>query len=834
MRRPLLIILLHSLFLSCLLGQTGRNNSLQQIREKFEVQLAVFQQEKLHLHTDRDYYVPGEKIWFKAYVADAVTHQHSTQSRYVYVELISPADTLVHRVMVRPEEGMFHGYMPITEIVPEGDYTLRAYTRYMENLGDDFFFKKNIKITPLPPKEEQTKKRSSRSLERKEVNTKIRKNRQDFDVSFFPEGGNLMEGVLCKVAFKALNSDGTSANITGEIIDENGFAVISVESFHAGMGVFNFFPEPGKKYTLKCRNSNGLEKQFDLPQSHPNAYTLAVGRPNLTKRIVVEVRKSVNAPDIPCYLLAHCRGMVLHFSALNTVDESAVFSEEDLPAGVIHLMLFDEQMNPLSERLVFNKNNEDIGNVDFHTDKANYGRREKVVAALSLTDASDRLLTGHLSVAVTDNADIAADSSTTILSTLLLSSELRGYIENPAYYLQDDRKSVIALDYLMMTHGWRRYDVPEVIKGNTTLPQIPYQTGQELAGNVKSVMLSRPVSGSEVLIVVEQDMGSVLTDESGRFALQDFEYPDSTSYFIQALNSRGGSRVNLTLDNALFPPFTHAPQTLAKVMPTHQEETKSDAVPNAFLIKAEQRSQYDEDMRIVHLSEVEVTAPIIKKEPRLEFWANQSADKTIRREQFERYHPTSVSDILRSAGIFVSSNGEISLGGGSISLGKKGRPLVLIDGVYMIWPEELFSPYESPIESINVNMVESIDIIRGVGASIFGMRGVNGAISITTRKGEYVPVESFNDNIAIFTPLGYQKPVAFYSPKYDTPEAKEFNAPDYRTTLFWKPDIVISDEDGTADFEFYTSDFPTTYSVVIEGLTTTGKIVRQVQTIIVE
>lgn len=809
------------LSLAIIKNETTTSDSIFQY---FDMQRQVFPQEKLHLHTDRDCYVPGEKIWFKAYVADAATHQHSTRSRYVYAELISPTDTLIYRVMVRPEEDMYYGYIPITEIVPEGNYTLRAYTRYMENLGDDYFFKKNITITPLTSKGESLTP-TPPSGKRGRI-TKTKQNRQDFDVSFFPEGGNLLEGALCKVAFKALNSDGTPATIAGEIVDENGLVVISATSFYAGMGAFYFSPESGKKYTLKCRNSYGLEKRFDLPQPHPNAYTLAVGQQKQNKRITVEAHKSVNAPDIPCYLLAHCRGKVLHFSALDDMNESTVFPEEDLPAGVIHLMLFDEQMNVLSERLVFNKNNADAAKIDFRTDKTSYAGREKVAVTLTLTDALDNLAAGHLSVAVTDDADIAIDSTITILSTLLLSSELKGYIDNPAYYLQDDKKSMTALDYLMMTHGWRRYDVPEVVKGNMVFPQIPYQASQQLAGSVKSVSLSRPISDSEVLIVVEQDMGSTITDESGRFTMRDFEYSDSTSYFIQALGKKGRNRVQLTLDDELFPLLVHTPLMFTEEKPDLREEIKSSFVSDAFLTKAKQRSQYDEDIRIVHLGEVEVTAPIIKKEPRLEFWANRSAESTIRREQIERYHPTNVSDILKMAGVNVSPNGEISLGG--------ERPLVLIDGVYIDWPDELFSPYDSPVERINVNRIESIDIITGLGATIFGTRGTNGAISITTKRDADIPVERFTKNVVIYNPLGFQKPAAFYSPKYDTPEAKESHTPDYRTTLFWKPDVVISDDHDTAGFEFYTSDFPTTYSVVIEGLTTDGKIIRQVKKIRVE
>jgi hypothetical protein len=174
------------------------------IVQHFNEQLNIFPQEKIHLHTDRDVYISGEKIWFKAYVTDALTHLDPTHSRYVYVELISPVDTLMHSVMVRPTDGMFYGNLPLTEYVPTGNYTLRAYTRYMENLGDDYFFKKNIRIENLMTPVNQQRPTANRGTLK-----------DDYSISFFPEGGNLPEGVVSKVAFKALNINGYPEIVSG-------------------------------------------------------------------------------------------------------------------------------------------------------------------------------------------------------------------------------------------------------------------------------------------------------------------------------------------------------------------------------------------------------------------------------------------------------------------------------------------------------------------------------------------------------------------------------------------------------------------------------------------
>ncbi len=801
----------------------------ENIFQRLENQLYVFPQEKIHLHTDRDYYVPGEKIWFKAYLTDAMTHQYPTSSRYMYVELISPVDTLVCRVMIRRENDLFHGNIFLSEIIHEGNYTLRAYTRYMENLGDDFFFKKNIRIGNLKGENggnwgnwgnEESRGRYSANRINSTVPTNLssRRNQVDFEVSFYPEGGNLVEGVWNKVAFKALNRNGYPETIAGEIVDESGAEITSVKTFHAGMGVFAYTPEQGKNYYLKCRSENGLEKQFILPQHASRAYTLTASQQN--KRILVGIRKSADAPSTPCYLLAHCRGKVLYVDTWNPKNETVVFSEAELPAGIIQFILFDEQMNPLSERLVFNKNStNDVATIEFKTDKASYGKREKVNASFCLLERNGSEA-GHFSVAITDDHDISVDNSTTILSTLLLSSELKGYIENPAWYLQDHIESAVALDYLMLTHGWRRYNVPEVVKGNPEYPQIPFQTSQKISGFVKDAFKSRPAVDSEVLIMFdENNFGMTSTDKNGRFLFHDFDYPDSISFYLRALNNKGSEQVELVLDTETFPEMIHAPQSPVFVETDNYQSLHA----NAFIAKAEQRSKYDQDMWLIQLGEIEVTASKIERkiEPRLEYWANSSADKTVRNEEIIKLNYSKPSDYIKYIKDKYFNRGPTTMFAGS-------KVLILIDG----FPIDSRGNVDDFLVSASI---ESFDIFNGASATVFGVLGGNGAISITTKKGgENNMIEKQKSNYITFTSLGYQNQVEFYSPKYEALESRFLTIPDYRTTIFWKPDIVISEDEEEANFSFYASDFPTTYSVVIEGITSEGRIVRQVEKIQIE
>lgn len=812
------ILLTLSLVIS---GQKKQSLSLEKITESINTQLELYPQEKIYLHLDRDYYIPGEKIWFKAYLVDAFSHLSPVRSRYIYVELISPTDTLISRVMIRPdEENMHYGHIFLSEIIPEGDYTIRAYTKYMENLGDDYFFKKNIRIGNLP---------SDATTSDKNTKRKKRAPKEDYDVSFYPEGGNMLDGTLCRIAFKALNNKGFSENISGEIIDEEGTTWATVNTSHAGMGLFSFIPAEGKTYYLNCRNSKGISKQFKLPQAVPDAQSVLAYWRN--KKLFVSLQKSANVKETSTsYLLVHNKGLVIYFEPWDYSRPYLLFSEEQLPAGVSQIVLFDKQMNPLSERLVFSKNFQpEMAELTFKTDKEQYETRDFVSSHLKVTDTDGLSLLSNISISITDDKDITVGSES-ILSTLLLTSELKGNIESPGYYFEDDNeRRTVELDLLMMTHGWRRYNIPEVVKENFQKPQKAPEESQQLSGVVKSLFLSKPIANSEVTIFTSNsDIAQTEADENGWFLFSNYEYPDSTTYFVQSLGKKGSSRVDLVIDQETTPELKHMPYNPILPVETEVTDTLTD---NAFMEKAEQRAKYNEEMRVVHLKNIDIVAPLKKKEEKNLPWYVSSSDATIDRKQIEQRNPVYVTDMLYSvAGVRVSGNGLVTIRGTS-TLGNT-LPLVLVDGIPMEWPDPnmFMSRYDSPLESVSIHDVERIDVFKGAQAAVFGMRGANGAISITTRRGigGLGGYQSFNQTV--LSPLGYQKPVEFYSPKYDTPELKHTGMPDFRTTILWKPDI-ITDENGEASFDFYTSDFPSTYSVIIEGVTMDGKMVRGIEKI---
>ena len=467
------------------LSTISRQSSIpDSLTSLFNNQLAVFPQEKIYIHTDKPYYISGERIWFRAYLADAITHIPTPISRYVYIELVTTASSrCLTRIKIRQAEGAYHGHLFIPDDAPEGDYILRAYTTFMQSQDKHYFFTKNIRIG-----DPQTRTAL--------INTQAPVPENDFDVSFYPEGGSLMLGTACNITFKALKSNGRATDISGIIYDQSGVEIQKISSDYLGMGCFSFTAEKGKSYYAVCENDKGQSKRFDLPAAIDKGYALSVNR-SADRIYVTVLQPAKSTQNNELYLLAHTRGKV-HLAMLWDNDKNRVdLPKEQFPSGVLHLILFDAGLNPVSERLVF-INNQDQAGIDVQSDQPVFTARSCVKNRITITDSDGEPLAGSFSVAVTSDSEVMPDTASNILTYLLLTSDLRGTIENPAYYFRDNPSSEQALDLLMRTQGWRRYDIAALAKGRFSRPTTPIEAGAEISGTVKSVLTGKPVENISI------------------------------------------------------------------------------------------------------------------------------------------------------------------------------------------------------------------------------------------------------------------------------------------------------------------------------------------------
>ena len=797
-------------------GSSGRDSLTNRIIE----QIIRFPQEKIYLHVDRPVYIAGETIWFRAHVADAVLHTPVTK-QYVYAELLSPLDSVVGRVKARADSGAFSGYIQLDQALPEGGYTLCAWTENMLNPGADYHFRKNIrvegplsatvntaitfrsekgdrvtaevtfhdiksnkkifpdklrmKINDQPLSDVETdgdtisrfRFRLSEESDLRMLYVETNKSREyipvpysqnDFDVYFFPEGGYIPAGAEGAVAFKALSRNGMPEHVTGNIIDDSGNIYAVLETLHDGMGLFFLKADTVTKYYALCANEQGLEKHFKLPLASTGTYTLSTELSGDSLYVSV-IKSSDIKQQKKLFLMLHTRGIV-HYAELWDSSYSTIsFDSRRFPSGVLQAILLDENMMPLSERLVFCLNN-DQSQVSMETDMETYQKRQKVNASINISGTDHLPRTGSFSVSVTDDSDIKPDTSVTILTTLLLTSELRGNINKPGFYFQENNPMASrALNLLMMTNGC--------------------------------------------------------------FAFAGIEFRDSTKFVVQALNKTGKPTVDLILDREFFPTVTALPAWPTDII----AENRNDALMSRYITRADTRYTMENGMRTIYIEEVIIKAKAPeKKNYSFSYYMpqnSQSSVNVIDNEQIEEIHPIFLSEIINHIPFTRVEGGKVIIErmryNLNLAIDNASLPAVLVldDMIMEDYDIDMIDPYS----------VERIAVLKGTQTSLLGGQGAGGAIVITTKKGSKAYKEAPKFNIKTITPLGLQTPAEFYSPRYETEEEREIGPPDLRTTIYWNPNVTLS-AGGAAEFDFYTADTPSDYSVIIEGITSDGLIIH--------
>ena len=856
----------------------------KRVAGNFGYMLQSLPQEKVYLHTDKSTYTVGENVWFRAYLVHAAVNLPMVQSRFVYVDLVDKRDSLVRRVKVMERDSLFYGQLPLSEGLQQGEYCLRAYTYNMQNLGDDFIFKKKIRV--INPKDSRlwvdvTYERRGRNsyvakirltdnngepyvhlpltylagewigsfsedLARTDrngefqvrIDTTIKtiairsgdyaevsfsrdihvpKLLDDFDVQFFPEGGHLIAGNWQTVAFKAIGQDGRAVEATG-MVYQDAVPIAEIATEHDGMGAFRIPVTPGHEYYAMMRLGNGQEERFDLPAPVDDAWGLAV---EATDSLVsYDVLKGANAvlPE-NLYVLLHSRGVVLAMQPVKGKVKGRIDAGM-LPEGISHLVLMDDQYNIHSQRIFFHKFKQRPG-LEIVTSRPSYAARELVEMEIGFEEAYAEFLEGSFSLTVTDDQKVVQDSvEDNILSNLLLTSDIRGHIDNPGYYFNDTSALVDRhLDLVMLTHGWTRFNPADVARGEYPEQRYEVEQGQVISGRVQNFWGSKS-KGAEILVVSNRKhFRSVRADGTGHFVVDSIAFPEGTEFFVQASNrkGKGGVRVKLDDDN-LLPPRYRLPNTLS-------EKAEEDA----FLKRFSQDYYYEDGVRVYVLDEVKVEAT--KKKKAYSFYDNLARNTLDSAAIAEYPHDDWSQLIQRMPGMALERGDD-----GEEYFTRYGKRLyTLVNDI----EQEMYI-----IKTIPIAAVRQISYLDPSAAMIFFGTGgggsadeesgvpvdsrsyaANGALIITIDPAYRIPRPSRRSTSA-FVPLGYQEPEAFYVPKYDVDSVRRDNRYDVRTTIYWEPVINLAPGERRK-VSFYTADVYGTYSVILEGITKNGIVCRK-------
>ncbi len=618
----------------------------------------------------------------------------------------------------------------------------------------------------------------------------------DYDVQFFPQGGVFLNDLLQTVGFKAIGKDGLSVEVSGVVLSDKDEELCNFTTLHKGMGKFSIKTQPGETYYALVKSKNGSEKRVELPKTQESGAVIHL----LYNRgkILYEVTNCTGLPDDKLYLLVHSRGITYVAQSLPSL--KGQISESELPSGISSFAVVDSLGNTYCERLAFVRDF-DFPVISLQSQKPVYGKRELVNLTFNIKSTQSFPVNGNFSISVTDSHAVLRDSLTdTIISNLLLSSDLKGYVEDPASYFVDDKMVTRQkTDVLMLTQGWRRFKTAEVVKGIFKQPNYYLEQGQALSGKVLNIF-NKPSSNCDIIMISPHANLYRLakTDSLGRYLIDGIGFPDSTFFILKAKKPKSLTDVEIIPDRDVFPE--------SSVSFTSPWKANDEVFENEYFKMSKDKYYFEGGVRVIDLNEVTVTA--VKKKSDDNDYYSGMADTEITAEQLEKHPSTSIINMLYTVpGIQINGN-QISIRGSS------GNPLLLLDNMEMNSVDELSFLQSSDLESIQ--------IFKGASTAIFGSLGGNGVIAIKLKKGVTLNA-STPISLARAMPLGYQKPSDFYIPKYDVDSVYKRSNPDLRTTIFWNPRLRC-DTTGMFHVQFYTADRAFDYSIVVEGLTQAGEL----------
>ena len=476
-------------------------------------QLAQYAQraphEQLFVHLDRPLYVGGETIWLKVYAAAGTGHQPLALSSVAYLELLDAARRPVLQGKIALKNATGQGAFVLPATLPSGTYTLRAYTSWMQNFAPEGYFQAPVTVLNTTAASGPAAGQDSVAI----------------DAQFFPEGGNLVQGLRSKVAFKVTGPDGRGLAATGRVLNAAGQPVATFQTLRLGMGSFWLTPVAAQGPYTAMLTLAGQRRAITrpLPAAYERGYVLHLDASD-PAQVVGSVSATAAQPETMT-LLGYAGQQVALETRLQLLNGRAEFrvAKSRLPDGVSRFTLFDARQQPVCERLYFQPPRQPLA-LTAQADKAAYSLRDNVQVQL----ASAGPAPASLSMAVYRLDSLNAAPLLTIDQYLGLTAELRGLVENPAYYFTASGPEVAAATAnLLLTQGWRRFRWEDVLAATQPpLAHLPEPYGPVVRGRLTQAGSAQPRAGVLTYLAAPNRIIRLSNSLSNANGLVQFELPE--------------------------------------------------------------------------------------------------------------------------------------------------------------------------------------------------------------------------------------------------------------------------------------------------------------------
>lgn len=766
--------------------------------------------EKVYLHTDRENYIAGETTWFKAYLYS--DYLPDTISTVLYTELINESSQIIRRSISPVLVGSSNGHLDLPDTLSTGFYVLQSYTATMLNQQPDFIFKRRIFVYG-----KNKKNKVDIQQERK-----IR-------IDFFPEGGNLIAGLSSTVAFKATDQNGYPVAAKGFIKNEKSEIVAEFSSYHDGMGMFDLKTTGSEKY-YAVLSDDAIAAKYELPPVVAKGIVLTV-MPH-PQGSYFEIQQSGDANFEPAYMIGQLQHHVVFRQNFKTgsKDLQGVINTQNLRSGIMQVTVFNKEGLPLAERLCFVNNKEYVQSAELITDTLNFSEKGKNRFSILMKDTVKGNFSFSITDAVFNEHEIREEN---ILTSLLLTSDIKGYVHNPAWYFANNSDSAnTAMDLVMMTNGWRRFKWNELVKA----PAIKYKDPAyiTLTGKVKIRGSSKPFADKQLFVwMITPDstrtVQMVRTDKQGIFRLDSMLFYGNNRFLFSDTRGKKSDFIDVE--------FTSEPveKSFALPKPDNQLFLEPEIFAQGYKKYAD---DYDEIRKAAGVMLDGVTVKVRKKSPIQELDEKYASgmfsgmsERTIDLVNTDEVMTQeNIFDYLRSRvpGLTIMDPNITDAAipdMGSLDDGTSYR-------VYYRYSPSASSMGPIPM-TLYLNEIESsASVIATLPANQIAMvkvyssfvgaagNGAGGVLSIYTKKDADITMSA---GAFLSKYNGFSVTKEFYVPDYSANNSDKSKA-DNRITLDWRPAILINSVNPKIPFTFYNNDRTKKFRLVMEGVTLDGKL----------
>ncbi|HLA60010.1 MAG TPA: hypothetical protein VK622_14645 [Puia sp.] len=779
MKRWLCILITLSSF-----GQAAaQDQQMDNLQQQYRNYQSANQQEKLFVHTDKNFYLAGETVWFKVYSVDASSHKTFTSSSVAYLEILTKDQKPVVQSKVAVNGGSGSGSLILPASLGTGNYVLRAYTSWMKNFSADFYYQHSLHIV-------NTLKLTAPGTEA--VSPSI--------VEFFPEGGHMVQGLATKIAFKMTGTDGRGLDGYGAVINDHNDTLSRFRPLYNGMGNFLFKPEKDQNYyaVVYCKDTMLRQK---LPVADQEGVVMTVSNES-EDNLSINIQASPDLSNTRLYLFVHTRNILKNVQTglIKGGQSHFVVNKKDLGEGISTVTLLNSDRQPVCERLVF-KRPTNLLLIDAKTDQSVYLNRKPVMVDLKSTGKDHNALSGNMSVSVFLIDSLQHIPEHSIVYYLYLSSDLKGYIQSPEYYFtHSDKEGDDAVDNLLLTQGWRRFKWNDVFENRKPAFEfLPELEGPVVNGKIINKVTGSPVGNAVAYLSIpgaDYAFSSATSNADGliRFGFKDI-YKNNALVVQPAQQKDVNYRIDIT--SAFSDKYASVHSSSLNISKIREKELTIRSIGN----------------------QVENTYAIEKKRryatgnPDTSSFYGQP-DRRYYLEDYTRFQ--TMEEVMRE---FVEDV-RVRKEGDHFTFKVRNRlfgtyfendPLILLDGIPVSDASKIIA-----LDPLKINKIEVVMHKYYLGSSVF-----EGIINIKSYSGE-IGATQIDPNALVVEYEGLQQQREFYSPSYTSGEMEASHIPDYRNVLYWAPQIITGAE-GKAQLHFYTSDLKGKFAVIIQGITEDGR-----------